>query len=908
MTPIGYNERAWAIDVVAAINDYTRARRLEIHRAGGEATVRGPGGARFFPDVLLYGDRAAGRVRQGWELKFPDTSIHDPSLLANAATKARLLGVNSFLVWNVNEAALHATQPNDPGFTLLRAWPPLGISRREEVPPSEGLWRARLVDILDVLNEYFRSGQLTSASPVQVLREQFLADFLEELRAGTAQSLAEAATSSAALERRLRRWWRENAVAYGARGSNPISMPDLALVILTSWTNRFLFCHYLKEFHQAAVLVDRVRDDCPMERANAIFDTVSAECDFLQIFGAHPFSEHIGEESWRALVRFNEFLVSLRLPDLPHNQLGTVLERLLIQSRRKTAGQFVTPTALARLLVALTIEERRKSVLDPCCGSGRIARAAYEAKRQAGIAVQEAMATVWASDKFHFPLQLCALALADRESIGEPVRVFRRDVFDLAPGAHVTVVDPTTGRDLTMALERPAAIVSNLPFVRAQDFDAANEQARTSPTCLRLGRRADLFARVLLHLTDLVSEDGRIGVIVGNSWLGTEWGVEFRRALRERCHIETVVVSGAGRWFDEPKIVTTILVLVRGTTQTKSSRFVTTLKPISDWTPVLMDQLANDLDGKGAVETPDYRILEQPQSLVLSVEEALAGSTALFGECGWLPEALDRLVPIERSFTVRRGERRGWNPLFYPAEGHGIEPEYIAPVLRTTSTVSRLQAAPDAVAFCCPESMEDLRRLGHSGARKWIERFMRARNGKGRLLPEVLARPAHHWYEMKADRKADFVMSVNPGRRSFVARLKERSFVDQRLVALTARTDGPDLTLVHALMNTTLSAFLIEATGFGRGLGALDLSRDRVAAVFRIPDLAQIRSGDRARILEAFRPLLAREVRDLPNELAAADRRRFDEVVLRAIGLGHLAIGIRQSLLALYRIRGAAHD
>ena len=313
-----------------------------------------------------------------------------------------MLGVNSFLVWNVNEAALHTKGVGEDEFTLLRTWPPLGIARREEVRASDNRWRSRLSEILDALNEYFRSGQLTSASPAQVLRDQFLADFLEALVAGTEQSLREAKASSAALGRKLGRWWAENAAEYGARGSASVSFSDLALVVLTSWTNRFLFCHYLKHFHHIATLVDGIRNNCTMEDAEKLFETVSAECDFMHVFGAHPFSEYIGEDPWVALVQFNEFLRDLRLSDLPHDQLGSVLERMLIYSRRKAAGQFVTPPELAGLLVELTMEERRKAVLDPCCGSGRIALAAYEAKRRAGIGVREAMETVWASDKFHF--------------------------------------------------------------------------------------------------------------------------------------------------------------------------------------------------------------------------------------------------------------------------------------------------------------------------------------------------------------------------------------------------------------------------------------------------------------------------------------------------------------------------
>lgn len=906
MSRIGYNERAWAIDVVAAINEYVRTKRLAIHRAGGEATVRGEAGVRLFPDVLLFGDQAAERVRQGWELKFPDTPIADTELLANADAKARLLGVNSFLVWNVNEAALYTIGEGKGEFRALHSWPPLGITRREDVRRSDDQWRSRLYEILDALNEYFDSGRLISVSPTHVLRDQFLADLLESLVAGTTGALRNASTSSANLGRAIQRWWIENAAEYGARGSSSVSLADLALVVLTSWTNRLLFCHYLKGFHHVASLVDGIRDDCSMEDAEDIFDAVSGQCDFMHIFGAHPFSEYLGEDSWRALVRFNEFLGQLRLRDVPHDQLGAVLERMLAYSRRKAAGQFVTPPALARLLVELTMERRREPVLDPCCGSGQIALAAYDVKRQAGIDVHEAMRTVWASDKFHFPVQLCTLALAHRESLGETLRVFRHDVFDLAPGKPVEIVEPDEGRQLVVELERPSTIVSNLPFVRGEDLRSVNEP--TPESSARLGNRADLFGRVLLHLADVVSENGRIGVIIGNSWLGAAWGKELRHELRKRFHIETVVTSGAGRWFEEPEVVTTVLVLAPKTRRPLPSRFVTTLKPIDEWPERIAHRLASDLDRAVPIQTPEYVIRPQHQDLVHTVEDAVTGCTALFGECGWLPTALDRIVPISQFFVVRRGKRRGWNPMFYPASGHGIETDYLAPVLRTSAKVDHLLAQPDAHAFCCGRSVETLLAMRHEGALHWIRHFARARNQKGRPLPDVLARAGHYWYEMKPDRQADFVTSINPDERLFVARMIPRSFVDQRLIALTTRSDASDGDLAHALMNSTLTMFLIEAAGFGRGLSALDLSKDRVATVLRIPDPTRIGREDRDRIVAAFRPLLDRSVLPVPEELDCDDRRELDQAILGTIGLAAHADAIRASLLTLYGIRKAVKE
>jgi hypothetical protein len=82
------------------------------------------------------------------------------------------------------------------------------------------------------------------------------------------------------------------------------------------------------------------------------------------------------------------------------------------------------------------------------------------------------------------------------------------------------------------------------------------------------------------------------------------------------------------------------------------------------------------------------------------------------------------------------------------AQDSGIESVYLVPVLRTARSVRGLVAHPDAVAFCCSRSIEELEERGDTGALGWIRRFENIRNTDGAPLPVVLARSGHHWYEI----------------------------------------------------------------------------------------------------------------------------------------------------------------
>ena len=191
----------------------------------------------------------------------------------------------------------------------------------------------------------------------------------------------------------------------------------------------------------------------------------------------------------------------------------------------------------------------------------------------------------------------------------------------------------------------------------------------------------------------------------------------------------------------------------------------------------------------------------------------------MFVNCSWLMKLKGKLIKANKIFNISRGERRGWDPMFYPKEKNSIEKEYIYPVLLNSReaeyTVSNFKEA-----FCCSSSLEELNELKHYGAINWIKKFEGQVNGTGKPLPEVLAKPNVFWYEMSNSTVADIAISMNPDKRLFFSRLEERGFVNQRLIRMTSKKEDLDIMLQSALLNSILGLFYIEGLGFERGLGA----------------------------------------------------------------------------------------
>ena len=406
-----------------------------------------------------------------------------------------------------------------------------------------------------------------------------------------------------------------------------------------------------------------------------------------------------------------------------------------------------------------------------------------------------------------------------------------------------------------------------------------------------------------------MSDNGGLGIIISNSWLGTEWGRVFREILQVFYKIEFVIISGKGRWFKDTDVVTTIVILQKESNISVSNdsngkiSFITINKDISEIENAI-DRISSHilLDA----EDEEYLSVESyEKDEITNLEELGVEWSALFTNIHWLFNLRDMLIKSNSIFEIRRGERRGWDEMFYPDEGHCIENEFIRPVLKSSKEIGYLIAEPDAKAFCCSCSIEELERLGYNGAVSWIRIFEHEVNRKGVPLPISLARANMFWYEMNDSTLADLVVSIDPDERLFIAKVRERSFVNQRLTRFILLNSDIDIDLCHALLNCIIGVFYIEALGFGRGLGVLDLNSTKVRKQLSMLNPMLIDNNQSAQIKEKFLPLLNRPVLPIIEELEMKDRQEFDDTVLGIYGILDLKEHIISSLMRLYSIRKA---
>lgn len=111
-----------------------------------------------------------------------------------------------------------------------------------------------------------------------------------------------------------------------------------------------------------------------------------------------------------------------------------------------------------------------------------------------------------------------------------------------------------------------------------------------------------------------------------------------------------------------------------------------------------------------------------------------------------------------------------------------------------------------------------------------------------------------------------------------------------------------DRTIVHALLNTYFGQFMIEATGFGRGLGVLDTTKDGVLDSIML-DPKRLSIEAKSQIIDAWKNLSKKEVPKILDQLHNQEWIDFNKLVLEKYGKSELLNDIISALEKAVQMR-----
>ena len=383
--------------------------------------------------------------------------------------------------------------------------------------------------ILLELNEYLVTGEIHGSEIGEIVSDTIVATIIERNKMLVSEEMRRICATNAVIGAYIAVWWDAVQAEFVSDETNMFSA--YAKVVLLNWANRIVFAHLIKYSHNAAMEVNNLSFDTTIIEANAVFERITANCDFYNIFGGLEHNDMLPEETWHDIMDLNIFLTSNGVRQIEQTALQTILERTVAVSQREVNGQFTTPDVLADILVRLSTHDWTGQAIDPCCGTGSIPKAILKHKRIRLHNVQQAVETTWAADKFSFPLQIANISMTDIDTINIPSRIFQKNVFTLNEGDSIQVTNPANGEHLNFSIPKFKTIVSNLPFVPFEKISDTDwryieniHDIVQETTDITLSNRSDYYSFIVFALHRILDNGGRVGIITSNSWLGTTAG------------------------------------------------------------------------------------------------------------------------------------------------------------------------------------------------------------------------------------------------------------------------------------------------------------------------------------------------------------------------------------------------
>lgn len=902
-TVVRKNERSWAIEMISQINLIADKYDLVIKRAGGESTISQTGKNSMFPDVILYENKELTSIVQGWELKMPDVPINDETFVKDAQRKARALKLTSTVIWNFTYAKFYVLNEKTDEFEVVREWENVHIKSRSDVATYKSDWEKTLQDIVMTVNDYLLDHEVRRASINEIISQHAINILINENKYSVAENYENNSASNVAMLAEINLWWEDIKIEYSFDETDKFNA--YAKTVIINWAYRIIFAHLIKRHQKGAALINNIDYDTTPSEANDIFEEITSKCDFYNVFEPIKWGDILPDKTWSALVELSLFLKENGIKSVDQHMLQNILEHCVATTRRELNGQFTTPKILARILSRITVHDYTKHCSDPCCGTGTIPHEIIDLKKSFNsISTEDAVNTTWASDKYKMPLQIANISMTSADTINVPNRLFQKNAFALKSGISIQIVNPSNGELETHIVPKFGSICSNLPFIAFENL-SADDQAlinNTLPNCA-LSKKSDISYYIALHLYDLLEDEGYLGIIISNSWLGTDAGNTFYDELIKKYALKQVHISGQGRWFQNADVVTTILILQKTKKRNNTTRFFVWKKDLASIAAnkELQDTIVNSALTDRALDPNVVEISEYSLATIQELHNMNLSYNSLFHEVSWLLDLRSVLCPLEDKFKVIRGSRRGWDDLFFPTDKNTIESEFIMPALFNARKIDTLIATPDREAFCCSKSESELKR-SYPGALNWIKRFEGLKNGKGKPLTQVLATSQLSWYEMLPNEVVPIFTMMNPDARIFFGRFEKPSFINQRLIGFKPKNKSVDVELCHALINSVLMKFFIEAVGFGRGLGVLDINKDGIASCYMLnPD--KLTPAKKDIIKNAFKKILTKKIDTVESELVDPDWIKFNKTVLAAFGIEQYYDQIVKSLRSLRKIR-----
>ena len=937
------NERDWAGQLISWIKSSIDRKTTIFQDATNDTGVKMKSGRTKFPDILLFIDKTSGVIFNGWELKFPDTTVDDTVMLENALEKAHKLHSDSFVTWNGAEAIIWHI--DDEEYTLnslskLKVYPKVStINSREDLADPvkfalhELLLKERTEEILHDLDSLYRNGTLKPALDISKNIISAVREASTIIIPQFQEAIIQEKGSNRAFRDEFNKWKIYESstlkILESSSRKKEYIIPEQVLAKFTFYNLIGKIIFYLTLCENLSGELEPITFDeseSAKDLLNSYFDKAK-KIDYQAIFRPY-FTDSIEYSVLvdKAIYALLEVLTAFDFKVLPTEVIGHILENLVPDNEKQKFGQYFTNGVLANL-VAFPIVKTNKDVLfDPTCGTGTFLNSFYKILQAFGTKEhRELLKQIWGNDVSHFPAILSVINLYKQDVVATDnfPRVMRNDFFNLEVGEMVVFPDSHDhDKHIDVPIPTFDGIASNFPFIQQEDIPneklstffreqfQSGQQASLKDKTFKINERSDYFTYCIYNADRFLKPDGCLSAITSNAWLGKEYGFQFKKFLLDNFHIRYVVKSNAEHWFKDSQVSTIYFVLDKIQSE-GPTKFVTLNRKLNELfvTDSISEQIQqieefysdidncsdphNDLWEKDNFFDDLFKRKDGSLSVCMASKECLLGS--LDNKTNWGQFFLStNLFGSFKNFLIQyhpsivkvfRGERTGWNPMFVIKEENvkasHIDEKYLVPYVKSSSELQQIEFDDNYKfrTFVCQDEEKDI----DKGTKSWIDKFVNAPNKNGsQTISEACAGHRPYWYSLNPKR-AHIITAINPYERFFFTFAKEPFVIDQRLIAMQVQ-DGYDVELIAALLNSVITFLILEMRGTARNLGALDLNADFLKQIKMLnPDL--LSKSDVDTIIAAFRPIKNRNINSVMDEVTRTDRRNFDATIMKCFGL-----------------------
>lgn len=892
VSEIHANERSEGGELISYMNVLFQQNNWHFKKAVGELSLSSNNAndgrnKTLFPDIIIFKDSKKLLPLMGWELKMPDVSINDEEFYENAKDKANRMGTSAFVLWNFKscrvfykKAKQWSKRPDREynGFSDI-------LVDRKSVHENETLWQKKLFEILIDLNEDLIN-KLYKVAPIKFNIGGYVSTISSQLTPITSEYLL--TIKDPLLRIRMKNFVQEEQAELEEVNIKTINGPKGLKVaadaysknIIIRWINRILFCNLIRKNHNilSDVLYKFIKDKNIISLKNNINSSI-AKTDFYSILHVENDEVLLPDNVINNLAEFCNYLWSVGWKSIDDNFISQVLESIVNSTKRELMGLYTTPQQLAKLLVKLSIRNVEGSFADFTVGSGTIIKELISELREFN-SIQDIHNQVWAADKYLYPLQVANLNMTSSDSLDLKNIIFKHNVLTLSPGETVSITNPSTGLVEQLKVPMFSTIISNLPFISSNKLSSDDKKILQR---YGLNGKHDLYQGIILHYRDLLekSDNSRIGVITSNSWFKNQKRTSFFETLLNNFDIKQIVYSNVARWFNNAKVVATILILSPKSNNQDKIQFIGLNKDIRNESLDFISNLADKIIiGK---KSEDFKVYEyKPQEVIKLLKTGIC-LEALFDDISWYEEVLKKniLKPLNEICDVQRGTRTGADRLFI-TDGLKTDTQdshlYIKNLKEITSYVIK---PSNQYFFYTNLSIDSLRKEKHNKTLNYIEYISRKEDA-------IRMRKKHGdgWYIAEDKPKyGDFVTSINPDKRLFWATFEQRTALNQRIVAASLKPEYVDKKdLIHALLNSVISLFVLCGSGFARAEGVTDITKDGLERL-EIPNPDLLSKKESEEILNSWKLVSGKKITNILDQLKDTDWKNFNENVLKAYGL-----------------------